>query len=152
MDEHTAFDIGREWLRRIGASEERLPVVADAFQRIAAQPEAHAWATDQRLALLATKALWIATLSFKAEDDVTRVKIERVDLGDPRIRPSLTETHDVHWDRPNVITYTWRFDLDRINALTFESSEDYVHGQESDDPTLAFGWHLAEETGWTRPS
>ena len=89
MDENTAFRLGRDWLTRARASDDGLPVIASSLQRIAAQPSAHALAIDNRLALLADQALWIVTITA-AEDDVTTVEIERVELGAERVRVALT--------------------------------------------------------------
>jgi hypothetical protein len=148
MDESTALSIGREWLSKVRASEDRLPVIRDTLQRITVQPETHALATDNRLALLAEKELWIVTIALTFEEDVTEVKIERFDLDADRVRLSLTETHWFHFET-RYITYTWRVELDVVPELQFEVKEPYRLGQESDDPVVAFGWRLAEVVGWT---
>lgn len=121
MDENTAFSIGREWLSAVRASDERLGALADTLPRIDPEPEVRALTADRRqLALLAGNELWIVTLDTETED-VTTVKIERVDLGAERVQVSLTESHGIRdFDRPEI-TYTWLFEFEGRPELRFEA-------------------------------
>jgi hypothetical protein len=156
MEEATALNIGREWLRKTRKSEERLGLLADTLQRVVPEPETCAWTSDNhRLMLLADKKqLWIATLEFEPKDQfdgMTRVRVEHVDLSAEPPLLSLTETHTLESDRPRI-TYGWRLELDRIpEPLEFGATEPHAVGLESHDPAVAFGWRLAEATGWTKP-
>jgi hypothetical protein len=153
MDETTALSIGREWLSAVRASDVRLGALADTLQRIDAQPDTQALTADRRqLALLAGNELWIVTLDADTED-VTTVKVERVELSAERVRVSLTESHGVRdFDRP-VISHTWLFEFEGGPELRFEAiKEPHRYGEKGDNPAVVFGWRLAEATGWTTPS
>jgi hypothetical protein len=152
MDENTARDVGGEWLLRNRVSNDRLKRVADTLRRVVPDPEAWAWTTDNRLALLRDRHLWIATVSDNDNEEVTTVEVQRLDLDSERAHVSLTETHHAKWDVPPEITYAWFFSFEGLLDIRFEAREPFEEGKESEDREVVFGWRLARAIGWTKPN
>jgi hypothetical protein len=151
MDEATAFSIAREWLRIAQESDEKVPMIAGPLERGVPQPAAHATATDGRLALLTDNTdLYVVTVDF-AQAEFVGVRIERIDLSAAgAVRLTYTETHE---SKVGAVVFTWRVDFEiEREPLEFQGQGRYQRGElrprDSDAPAIAFGWQVAEATGW----
>jgi hypothetical protein len=129
----------------LGTARSNGPAIADDLLDAAAQLGARHW---QNLLLTDSKELYVVTIDF--DGSASSVKIERIDLTADGIRLSYTETHE---GKEGVrAVFIWRVDAEpERRPLEFRAHGQYQRGElsarDSDKPTLAFGWQLAEATG-----
>jgi hypothetical protein len=152
MDRQTAETIAKKWLAKTRKSDERLPALTDSLQVIG-HADVYEWTTDGRLALLAGKELWIVVVDLETED-VSEVTVRNVNLSTTEAQLSLTQTYDLDIEKREV-THRWQLEFDGIpTPLEFRDTTGYQPDPDlkPHNPTLDFGWRVAEAVGWTKPS
>jgi hypothetical protein len=136
METKTASQIAYRWLKHVGAFEPRQDRVANALELVVPEPDAWGCTPKSygaRLALVASKELWIASATLKDKGDLVSLSVERIDLRLERVRASFSESYSPD----SAPISAWRFTLEDGTELTFRESS-------CDDSGIVFGSELAK--------
>jgi hypothetical protein len=136
MTSDTASRISAQWLNGLAVNPP-LDRFAAALEAVVPEPVDWACTTDERLAILADRALWITTATTNERGDLGSVTMQRVDLRSERIRATLTQSYS----RTGEATMPeWHFHFDAADPLVFRAAA-------VGDAPIVFGSRVVEAVG-----